>query len=349
MSRDQFSLIRPDDWHLHLRDGEALGTTVPHTARCFARAIVMPNLLPPVNTVALALAYRQRILNAVPPAQDFNPLMTLYLTENLAPDEINRLAATPGMVAIKYYPAGATTNSENGVTDIKKVMPILQRMAELEIPLLVHGEITSPEADIFDREKLFIEQVLMPLRVRLPELKVVFEHITTRDAVDFVRSADEGIAATITVHHLLHNRNDLLAGGIRPHYYCLPVLKRRHHQEALIEAAISGNEKFFLGTDSAPHLRSQKETACGCAGIYTAPTALGLYAEVFEQHNSLEKLENFASVFGPRFYGLPPNSEQVTLIRKDWQVPESYPITGKDTVVPLRAGETVGWQLRDSA
>ncbi|MCY4266202.1 MAG: dihydroorotase [Gammaproteobacteria bacterium] len=346
MSTNRISLIKPDDWHLHLRDGEALRTSVPHTARCFARAIVMPNLLPPVTTVASALAYRERILAAVLPKQTFTPLMTLYLTDELAPLEMERLAKSPHVIAVKYYPAGATTNSQNGVTDIEKVIPTLERMAELSIPLLIHGEVTDPDTDIFDRERLFIEQVLSPLRDRLPELRVILEHITTQDSVDYVKSGGDGLAATITVHHLLHNRNDLLAGGIRPHFYCLPILKRSSHQTALIEAAISGSPKFFLGTDSAPHLRSQKESACGCAGVYTAPAALELYAEVFEQHNALDRLEKFASVFGPQFYGLQPNTEQVTLIRQDWQLPESYPFTAEDTVVPLRSGDKICWQLK---
>ncbi|MCG8415669.1 MAG: dihydroorotase [Pseudomonadales bacterium] len=347
MSLEQISLIKPDDWHLHLRDGEALKTTVPHTARTFSRAIVMPNLLPPVTTVAAAMDYRERILAAVPGGISFRPLMTLYLTDNLATDEIDRLAESSEVVAVKYYPAGATTNSENGVTDIKHVMPTLERMAELNVPLLIHGEVTDPEIDIFDREKHFIEQVLAPLRSHLPELKTVLEHITTKDSVQYVSSENENIAATLTVHHLLHNRNDLLAGGVRPHFYCLPILKRSSHQEALIAAAISGNEKFFLGTDSAPHARSLKETACGCAGIYTAPAALELYAEVFEQHGALDKLENFASVFGPRFYGLETNSETISLTRQSWEMPDQYQLAD-DVVIPLRAGEAVSWQLDQS-
>ncbi len=348
MSLEKISLIKPDDWHLHLRDGEALKTTVPHTARTFSRAIVMPNLLPPVTTVAAAMDYRERILAAVPAGINFRPLMTLYLTDSLATDEIERLAESSEVVAVKYYPAGATTNSENGVTDIKHVMPTLERMAELSVPLLIHGEVTDPEIDIFDREKHFIEQILAPLRSRLPELKTVLEHITTKDSVQYVSSENENIAATLTVHHLLHNRNDLLAGGVRPHFYCLPILKRSSHQEALIAAAISGNEKFFLGTDSAPHARSVKETACGCAGIYTAPAALELYAEVFEQHGALDKLENFSSVFGPRFYGLKTNSETISLTRQSWEMPDQYQLAD-DVVIPLRAGETVFWQLDQSS
>lgn len=344
MSLDQISLIKPDDWHLHLRDGEALKTTVPHTARTFSRAIVMPNLVPPVTTVAAAQAYRDRIMAAVPQGNSFQPLMTLYLTDTLEPAEIDLIAQSDAVVAVKYYPAGATTNSENGVTDIKNVMPTLERMAAKNVPLLIHGEVTESTTDIFDREKLFIEQVLAPLRSQLPELKTVLEHITTKDAVDYVSGEDDKLAATLTVHHLLHNRNDLLAGGVRPHFYCLPILKRGSHQEALIAAATSGNPKFFLGTDSAPHAKSLKETACGCAGIYTAPAALELYAEVFEQYQSLDKLENFASVFGPSFYGLEINSDKVTLEKKSWQMPDHYQF-GRDEVIPLRAGESVSWQL----
>lgn len=344
MTIKTLTITKPDDWHLHLRDGEALGTTVPHTARSFSRAIVMPNLKPPVTTVDQALAYRQRILEVLPNDTDFSPLMTLYLTENLAEDELLRLSEEPDVVAVKYYPAGATTNSDSGVTAIDKVMPSLEIMAKLGIPLLIHGEVTDGEIDIFDREQRFIDTVLVPLRAQLPELKIVLEHITTRNAVEFVSEQNHNVAATITVHHLLYNRNHLLAGGVRPHFYCLPVLKRNSHQLALIEAATSGSPKFFLGTDSAPHPRHDKETACGCAGIYTAPGALELYAEVFEQAGALDRLEDFASHHGPRFYGLPVNTEKISLIRDPWQMAESFQF-GRNTVIPVRAGETLHWRL----
>ncbi|HBJ89465.1 MAG TPA: dihydroorotase, partial [Gammaproteobacteria bacterium] len=291
MTTKTITITKPDDWHLHLRDGEMLGTTVPHTARSFSRAIVMPNLKPPVTTVEQALAYRQRILNALPTDTNFSPLMTLYLTDNLAQEELVRLSEEPAVVAVKYYPAGATTNSDSGVSSIDRVMPSLEVMAKRGIPLLIHGEVTDGEIDIFDREQRFIDTVLAPLRAQLPELKVVLEHITTANAVEFVSEQSSNVAATITVHHLLYNRNHLLAGGVRPHFYCLPVLKRNSHQLALIEAATSGNPKFFLGTDSAPHPKGDKEAACGCAGIYTAPGALELYAEVFDQADALDRLE----------------------------------------------------------
>lgn len=344
MTDKTLTITKPDDWHLHLRDGEALATTVPHTARSFSRAIVMPNLKPPVTTVDQALAYRQRILNVLPADTDFSPLMTLYLTDNLAQEELVRLSETPDVVAVKYYPAGATTNSDSGVTAIDKVMPSLEVMASRGIPLLIHGEVTDAEIDIFDREQRFIDSVLVPLRAQLPELKIVLEHITTANAVEFVSDQNSNVAATITVHHLLYNRNHLLAGGVRPHFYCLPVLKRNSHQLALIEAATSGNPKFFLGTDSAPHPKGDKEAACGCAGIYTAPGALELYAEVFEQAGALDRLEGFASHFGPRFYGLPVNTEKVCLIRDSWQMEDSFQF-GSNTVIPVRAGETLHWRL----
>ncbi|HAU25271.1 MAG TPA: dihydroorotase, partial [Gammaproteobacteria bacterium] len=290
MTTKTITITKPDDWHLHLRDGEMLGTTVPHTARSFSRAIVMPNLKPPVTTVEQALAYRQRILNALPTDTNFSPLMTLYLTDNLAQEELVRLSEEPAVVAVKYYPAGATTNSDSGVSSIDRVMPSLEVMAKRGIPLLIHGEVTDGEIDIFDREQRFIDTVLTPLRAQLPELKVVLEHITTANAVEFVSEQSSNVAATITVHHLLYNRNHLLAGGVRPHFYCLPVLKRNSHQLALIEAATSGNPKFFLGTDSAPHHKGDKEAACGCAGIYTAPGALELYTEVFDPADALDRL-----------------------------------------------------------
>lgn len=348
MTAQQISLTRPDDWHCHFRDNEALTTTVPHTARSFARAIAMPNLKPPVTSVALALAYRQRILAALPADSSFDPLMTLYLTDSLSVEEIERAAESPHVQAVKYYPAGATTNSDSGVTNIENVYPVLERMAELGMPLLVHGEVTNPEADIFDREKLFIEQTLAPLVRRYPELKLVLEHITTSQATEFVKAASPRVAATITVHHLLYNRNDLLAGGVRPHFFCLPVLKRDSHQQALIEAATSGDAKFFLGTDSAPHARADKEAACGCAGIYSAPAALELYTEVFDAAGALDKLEAFASHNGAIFYGLPRNSERISLVKQDWPMPDQYPLADT-TVVPIRAGEKLRWRLLDDS
>ncbi len=346
MTVKQISLARPDDWHCHFRDAEALNTTVAHTARQFARAIVMPNLKPPVTTVESALAYRERILAALPAGSDFQPLMTLYLTDTLSPAEIDKAQASGKIQAVKYYPAGATTNSDSGVTDIEKVYPVLERMAAIGMPLLVHGEVTDSQVDIFDREARFIEQTLAPLHQRYPELKIVLEHITTRQAVEFVQAGSEHLAATITVHHLLYNRNHLLAGGVRPHFFCLPILKRDSHQQALIEAATSGSKRFFLGTDSAPHSRANKETACGCAGIYTAPAALELYAEVFEQAGALDKLEGFASHHGPDFYGLPRNTEQLVLSKQEWTMPAQFPL-GDAEVIPIRAGEPVQWRLLD--
>ena len=316
MSVDQISLTKPDDWHVHLRDGEALATTVRHSARLFARAIVMPNLEQPVTTVAMAASYRERILAARPAGSQFDPLMTLYLTDSTSPGEIEQAARSDFVHAVKYYPAGATTNSANGVTDITKVTGVLEKMATCGVPLLVHGEVTDNDIDIFDREKVFIDSILAPIVDRIPGLKIVLEHITTADAADFVSSQGGNVAATITAHHLLNNRNDLLAGGVRPHFYCLPVLKRSTHQQALIEAATSGSEKFFLGTDSAPHPQHLKETSCGCAGIYTAPAALELYAEVFDEAGALDKLEGFCSLHGPRFYGLPVNQDNISLHRK---------------------------------
>lgn len=341
----KISLIRPDDWHLHLRDGDALATTVPDVARRFGRAIVMPNLRPPVTTVEQAAAYRQRILAAVPAGLRFEPLMTLYLTDNLPPDEIDRACDSGFVHAAKLYPAGATTNSDAGVTAIERIYPLLERMEKRGLVLCVHGEVTASEVDVFDRERAFAEIVLAPLVARFPGLKVVFEHITTSEAADFVRSAGPNVAATITAHHLLLNRNALFVGGIRPHHYCLPVLKRETHRRALIAAATSGDPRFFLGTDSAPHAKSTKEAACGCAGCYTAHAGIELYAEVFEAAGALDKLEAFASLNGPAFYKLPPNTERIELVREAWTVPASVPYLGDDPLVPLRAGEQIAWRL----
>ncbi len=340
------TLLRPDDWHIHLRDGAALKTTVAHAAAQFARAIVMPNLAPPVISAEQALAYRARILQHVPAGLTFDPLMTLYLTDSTPAEEIRRAKAA-GVAALKLYPAGVTTNSESGVTAIEKVYPALEAMQTHDLPLLVHGEVTDAGIDIFDREAVFIERVLEPLTRRFPGLRVVFEHITTRTAVDFVTTAPATIAATITAHHLLYNRNALLAGGVRPHYYCLPVLKRETDRQALLRAATSGSPKFFLGTDSAPHERSRKETACGCAGSYTAHAAIELYAEAFEQAGALDRLEGFASRFGPDFYRLPRNTGRITLIRQAWDAPESYPLAD-GTLVPLRAGTKIEWRIREA-
>ncbi len=341
----QITLVRPDDWHLHLRDGEALAVVLPHTARQFSRAIIMPNLKPPVTTVEQAAAYRQRILSALPSGLRFEPLMTLYLTDKTPPEEIARAAASGFVKAVKLYPAGATTNSDAGLTAIEKAYGTLAEMERLGVPLLVHGEVTDPKVDLFDREKVFIDTVLAPLVQRFPGLKVVMEHITTRDAAEFVASAPANVGATITAHHLLYNRNAIFQGGVRPHWYCLPVLKRETHRQALVEAAVSGNPKFFLGTDSAPHARLAKEAACGCAGCYTAYGALELYAEAFEQAGALNRLEAFASFYGADFYGLPRNDEQVTLVKESWNVPAQFDYLDGDTLVPLRAGEALGWKL----
>jgi dihydroorotase len=340
----QLTLTRPDDWHLHLRDGEHLRAVLPHTAARFARAIVMPNLKPPVTTVKLALEYRERILAALPRGADFTPLMTLYLTENTSPDEIRRAKAANHIHAVKYYPAGATTNADSGVTDIRRCDRVLETMAEVGLPLLVHGEVTDPAVDVFDRETVFIERVLAPLLQRLPKLRVVLEHITTQGAADFVRQAPADVGATITPQHLLHNRNAIFKGGIRPHYYCLPILKRERDREALVDAATGGNPKFFLGTDSAPHAQDLKEHSCGCAGMYSAHAALELYAEVFEQAGALDKLEGFASFHGPDFYRLPRNTAKVTLTRRAWTPPQSYDFGGS-RLVPMRAGEEVAWSM----
>jgi dihydroorotase len=339
----ELTLIRPDDWHLHVRDGAALNVVVPHTAAQFARAIIMPNLKPPVTTAAQALAYKNRILAAVPAGMAFEPLMTLYLTDNLDPAEIARAKAA-GVVACKLYPAGATTNSDAGVTDLRKIYPVLEAMQREGVLLLVHGEVTTSDIDLFDREAVFIERHLMPLRRDFPALKIVMEHITTSEAVQYVSAADSHLAATITVHHLLYNRNAIFTGGIRPHYYCLPVLKRETHRQALVQAATSGDPRFFLGTDSAPHPAHLKEHATGCAGCYTAHAAIEMYAEAFDQAGALDKLEGFASLFGADFYGLPRNTDRITLRRENWTPPESYAF-GEAELKPLRSGESLPWRL----
>jgi dihydroorotase len=341
---DRITLRRPDDFHVHLRDGRAMAAVLADTARRFARAIVMPNLKPPVTTTALALHYRDRILGELPDAADFEPLMTLYLTDDTPPEEIARAKLSGHIHGVKLYPAGATTHSDAGVTRISRCFHTLERMEEVGLPLLVHGESTDPAIDVFDREKAFLEETLGPLVERFPQLKVVLEHITTRDAVQYVEVTGANVAATITAHHLLMNRNALFQGGIRPHHYCLPVLKREEHRDALVEAATSGNPKFFLGTDSAPHARGAKETACGCAGIYTAHAALELYATAFEEAGALDRLEAFASEHGANFYGLPHNRGSVTLVREEWRVPETLDFGG-EPLVPLRAGDTVPWKL----
>ena len=340
----RLTITRPDDWHLHVRDEDAMRTVVPHTAAQFGRAIIMPNLRPPVTSTEQALAYKQRILQAVPPGVDFEPLMTLYLTDNTPAEEIVR-ARDAGVVACKLYPAGATTNSDAGVTDVRKTYATLEAMQRHGLLLLVHGEVTDSEIDLFDREAGFIDRVMRPLRQDFPELKVVFEHITTREAAQYVQESDQYTAATITAHHLLYNRNAIFTGGIRPHYYCLPVLKRELHRVALVEAATSGSGKFFLGTDSAPHASHLKEHASGCAGCYTAYAAMELYAEAFEQAGALDQLEGFASLHGPAFYGLPVNQGTLTLEKQDWEVPASYSYGAGATLTPLRAGETLGWRV----
>lgn len=346
MNVDSLTLIRPDDWHLHLRDGPLLAATVADTARRFGRAIVMPNLRPPVTGWVAAQAYRERILAHVPAGCAFKPLMTLYLTDRTGLDEIQR-AREQGIVAAKLYPAGATTNSDSGVSSIDAIHPTLEAMESCGLPLLIHGEVTDAEIDIFDRERIFIDRILEPLVRRYPDLRIVLEHITTRAAVEFVRSAPKTVAATITAHHLLLNRNALLAGGVRPHHYCLPVLKRESDREALLEAATSGDPRFFLGTDSAPHERQGKETACGCAGIYSAHAGIELYAEAFEQVGALDRLEGFASCFGADFYRLPRNRDRITLRREAWEVPAHYPY-GDGRLIPLRAGGTIAWRLSGS-
>jgi dihydroorotase len=343
-SPDTLTITRPDDWHLHLRDGATLASVLPHTARQFARAIVMPNLKPPVTTAADASAYRDRILAALPAGMQFEPLMTLYLTDNTNPDEIRRAVDTGFIHAVKLYPAGATTNSAAGVTDLRKCYKTLEVMQEVDMPLLVHGEVTDHEIDLFDREAVFIERVMRPLRRDFPELKIVFEHITTRDAAQYVAEAEGPIAATITAHHLLYNRNEIFKGGINPHYYCLPVLKREEHRLALVTAATSGDERFFLGTDSAPHAVHAKESSCGCAGCYTALHAMELYATAFEQAGALHQLEAFASLNGPNFYGLPVNEGTITLKREAWTIPPTVAM-GEHQLVPLDAGEQLNWKM----
>ncbi|MGC7406768.1 dihydroorotase [Pandoraea pneumonica] len=342
----ELTITRPDDWHLHVRDGAVLKSVLPDSARQFGRAIIMPNLKPPVTTTEHAAAYRERILAARPAGNTFEPLMTLYLTDNTPGDEIRRAKASGFVHGVKLYPAGATTNSDAGVTDLAKCRGALEAMQEVGMPLLVHGEVTSADIDIFDREKVFIDKVMIPLRRDFPGLKVVFEHITTKDAAEYVAQAEGPIGATITAHHLLYNRNAIFTGGIRPHYYCLPVLKREVHREALVKAATSGSTRFFLGTDSAPHARGAKEMACGCAGCYTALHAVELYAEAFDNAGALDKLEGFASFHGPDFYELPRNADKITLVREDWELPAELPM-GDATVVPLRGGEVIGWKLKD--
>ncbi len=348
MTPTRLEITRPDDWHLHLRDGDVLASVVGHTAERFARAIVMPNLKPPVTTVAQADAYRTRILASLPRGAAFRPLMTLYLTEAMRPEEIAKAKASGTVFAVKYYPAGATTNSEDGVRDLANVYPVLEAMQEHDLPLLLHGEVTDPDVDIFDRERVFIERHLMPLQTRFPRLRMVLEHITTRDAVQFVSEAPKEIAATITPHHLLLNRNAIFQGGLNPHHYCAPILKRESHRQAVLQAATSGNPAFFLGTDSAPHAREAKETACGCAGIYSAHAAIELYAEAFEEAGHLDRLEAFASFHGADFYRLPRNTERIVMARKPWRVPEELPL-GAGTCVPLHGGRTLQWSIAQAA
>jgi len=338
------TLTQPDDWHLHVRDGEAMASVIGHTARQFGRAIIMPNLKSPITTVDAALAYREQILAALPADSGFTPLMTLYLTDNTSAEEIHNAADCEHIYAVKLYPSGATTNADSGVTDIRKPADAIRVMQETGLPLLIHGEVTAPNIDVFDREKVFIRDQLMPLLGQFPKLKVVLEHITTRDTVDFILNTPANVAATITAHHLLMNRNAMFVGGLRPHHYCLPILKRETHREALMFAATSGNPKFFLGTDSAPHPQGAKESACGCAGMYTAHAAIELYAEAFAAANALDKLESFASFHGPDFYGLPRNTTTITLEQQEWTVPDHYPL-GNQKVIPLRAGERIIWQL----
>lgn len=341
---DHISLLRPDDWHLHLRDGAMMASVLPHTARQFARAIVMPNLKPPVVTTAQAAGYRARIVAAIPPELQFEPLMTLYLTDNTTPDEIRRAKDSGFVHGVKLYPAGATTNSAAGVSDLTRCYATLEAMQEVGMPLLLHGEVTDPSIDLFDREAVFIDEVLIPLRRAMPALKIVFEHITTRDAAQYVQESSGPIAATITAHHLLYNRNEIFKGGIRPHFYCLPVLKREQHRLALLAAATSGSSKFFLGTDSAPHAKGLKEHACGCAGCYTALHAMELYAQAFDSVGALDRLEQFASMNGPDFYQLPRNTQTITLHRQPWTIPAELEAGGL-ALVPLNAGETMAWQL----
>ena len=341
---DKIIITRPDDWHLHLRDGDALKAVLPDTAHRFARAIVMPNLRPPVTNTALAAEYRQRILDALPAGANFEPLMTLYLTDNTSAAEITKAKASGFVYGVKLYPAGATTNSDSGVTSLDACAEALEAMQKSGMPLLVHAEVTDADVDVFDRERVFIDRHMKPLLARYPALKVVFEHITTKDAAEFVASAPNNVAATITPHHLLMNRNAMFTGGIRPHHYCLPILKREEHRLALVQAATSGSPKFFLGTDSAPHAKSDKEAACGCAGIYSAHAGIELYAEVFEAANALDKLEAFASFYGADFYGLPRNRDKITLVKDAWNVPAEIAFAD-EVLVPLRAGQTVAWKM----
>lgn len=343
---DTLTILQPDDWHAHLRDGEALKRTVPDIAKQFNRVICMPNLLPPVRTVAEAQAYRQRILAHLPADLSFDPRMVLYFTDQTSPEEIDKIQQSDVVNAVKLYPAGATTNSENGVSRIENVYPVIEKLEQAQIPLLVHGEVTHQHIDIFDREKRFLDEVLQPLLQRFPRLKLVLEHITTADAAQFVLAQSDQVAATITPQHLLFNRNDLLVGGVKPHFFCLPILKRRTHQEALIAAATSGNPKFFLGTDSAPHAQSKKENACGCAGCYSAPNAIELYAQAFDQAGKLEKLEGFASHFGADFYGLPRNQKTITLVRKPQTIAQQLDYLTDDPIIPLYAGQQIAWSLQ---
>ncbi len=341
---DKLTLIQPDDWHLHVRNGAILKTVIAHTAQQFARAIIMPNLNPPVLTVDQALAYRSEIIKAAPADSDFTPLMTLYLTSSLTADEVKKAAESEFIHAIKLYPAGATTNSDSGVSNLKGIYPILKIMEQVDLPLLIHGEVTNNDCDIFDREKVFVASSLNDIVKQFPNLRIVLEHVTTKEAVDFVLSVSSKVAATITPQHLMFNRNAILAGGIRPHHYCLPIIKREHHRQALVKAATSGNPKFFLGTDSAPHLTDAKENSCGCAGCYSAFGAMELYTDVFEQADALDKLEGFASLYGPDFYQLPRNTKTITLQKQSWTVPASYQVDN-ETITPLKANETLNWKL----
>nr|WP_255705535.1 MULTISPECIES: dihydroorotase [unclassified Ectothiorhodospira] len=343
---EELRIRRPDDWHLHVRDGDVLSDAVPHSAKQFARAVIMPNLKPPVVSVDQALQYRQRILEALPRDSTFNPLMTIYLTDSTSPEEIRKAVDSGRILGVKLYPAGATTHSDAGVSDIRNTYPTLQAMQDLGLPLLVHGEATAPSVDIFDREQVFIDNTLIPLVEQFPGLKIVLEHITTAQAVEFVRQAPERVGATVTPQHILMNRNALFQGGMRPHHFCLPVLKRETHRVAIMEALTEGHPRFFLGTDSAPHPQGAKESACGCAGIFSAPAAIEFYAEAFEQAGALDKLEGFASLNGPAFYGLPVNEDFITLKREPWTIPQAYPFGGEQ-VVPLRAGGEVSWRLVD--
>lgn len=343
----QLTLTRPDDWHLHVRTGGLLKTVINHTARQFARAIIMPNLQPPVTNVSQALSYQQEIQQATSSQYNFTPLMVLYLTNTTTVEDVRQAASSSAVHAFKLYPAGATTNSDQGVTDLNAVFPVFAAMEELNVPLLVHGEVTDPEIDIFDRERVFIEQKLSVIHQHFPTLRIVLEHVTTSEAVQFVLQAPDNIAATITPQHLMYNRNAMLVGGIKPHYYCLPILKRETHREALIKAAISGSPKFFLGTDSAPHLTHLKENSCGCAGCYSAYAAIELYAEVFDQAEALDKLEGFASFYGADFYQLARNTQKITIEKSTWQVPEYYSVSEKTQITPLRAGEALSWKLKD--